>query len=365
MLLRGAFLARGACRQTALGCAATAHFSTMTQVADLQTAKTRISDDVSARIKDKGLLKSAGLIAGEWREALDGTTFEVRLRLHPLLPCFSRYRALGDLIRQVHVHSMQTIHTLFESWRLRVSKCIAVLPPANSSPPPFATGQEPGYRQDAGNDAVHEGRGYEGCCGRRALGLSPVESAHGQRAGRSAAKVPFNILAALIALRSRVVYDRCTANELAVKRAMSWFSPGCLLSLQCGSIKALQQPERLPTAPHERCFSAHLEARVPTHALHLYTCRWHDEIVKAADDIAVLMTMECGKPLAEAKAEIASGGLHCCVWQHSSRCLCLVRTMKKAVRMIAAGAMPQLEAGRIALYCMHRAPFLRQPAAFW
>ncbi len=35
--------------------------------------------------------------------------------------------------------------------------------------------------------------------------------------------------------------------------------------------------------------------------------RWYDEIVKATDDLAVIMTMECGKPLAEAKGEIASG----------------------------------------------------------
>lgn len=36
-------------------------------------------------------------------------------------------------------------------------------------------------------------------------------------------------------------------------------------------------------------------------------CRWYDNIVAASDDIATIMTMECGKPLAEARAEIASG----------------------------------------------------------
>jgi acyl-CoA reductase-like NAD-dependent aldehyde dehydrogenase len=36
-------------------------------------------------------------------------------------------------------------------------------------------------------------------------------------------------------------------------------------------------------------------------------CRWYEEILKHADDIAVIMTMECGKPLAESKGEVASG----------------------------------------------------------
>lgn len=36
-------------------------------------------------------------------------------------------------------------------------------------------------------------------------------------------------------------------------------------------------------------------------------CRWHQLATEAADDIAMLMTAECGKPLAEAKAEIAGG----------------------------------------------------------
>jgi succinate-semialdehyde dehydrogenase/glutarate-semialdehyde dehydrogenase len=35
--------------------------------------------------------------------------------------------------------------------------------------------------------------------------------------------------------------------------------------------------------------------------------RWYQEIVAATDDIAAIMTAECGKPLAEAKAEIAAG----------------------------------------------------------
>eukprot|EP00882_Tetradesmus_deserticola_P031197 GHRQ01035271.1.p2 GENE.GHRQ01035271.1~~GHRQ01035271.1.p2 ORF type:complete len:244 (+),score=115.69 GHRQ01035271.1:205-936(+) len=36
-------------------------------------------------------------------------------------------------------------------------------------------------------------------------------------------------------------------------------------------------------------------------------CRWYHEIVAATDDIAAIMTAECGKPLAESKAEIAAG----------------------------------------------------------
>lgn len=35
--------------------------------------------------------------------------------------------------------------------------------------------------------------------------------------------------------------------------------------------------------------------------------RWHELVVEAVDDIAVIMTMECGKPLAESKAECAGG----------------------------------------------------------
>ncbi|MEW5304155.1 MAG: hypothetical protein WDW36_006786 [Sanguina aurantia] len=35
--------------------------------------------------------------------------------------------------------------------------------------------------------------------------------------------------------------------------------------------------------------------------------RWHDLIVQHSEDIAVIMTMECGKPLAEARAEVAGG----------------------------------------------------------
>ena len=35
--------------------------------------------------------------------------------------------------------------------------------------------------------------------------------------------------------------------------------------------------------------------------------RWYDLIVAHQEDIAVLMTVECGKPLAESRAEVASG----------------------------------------------------------
>ena len=35
--------------------------------------------------------------------------------------------------------------------------------------------------------------------------------------------------------------------------------------------------------------------------------RWHALILDNADDLATIMTMECGKPLAESRAEIAAG----------------------------------------------------------
>lgn len=35
--------------------------------------------------------------------------------------------------------------------------------------------------------------------------------------------------------------------------------------------------------------------------------RWHDLILESRNDIATIMTMECGKPLAESQAEITSG----------------------------------------------------------
>jgi succinate-semialdehyde dehydrogenase/glutarate-semialdehyde dehydrogenase len=35
--------------------------------------------------------------------------------------------------------------------------------------------------------------------------------------------------------------------------------------------------------------------------------RWYEQILQHADDIATIMTMECGKPLGEARGEIASG----------------------------------------------------------
>lgn len=35
--------------------------------------------------------------------------------------------------------------------------------------------------------------------------------------------------------------------------------------------------------------------------------RWHDEILHAKDDIAMIMTIECGKPLPESRNEFDSG----------------------------------------------------------
>ncbi len=36
-------------------------------------------------------------------------------------------------------------------------------------------------------------------------------------------------------------------------------------------------------------------------------CRWYDAVIAATDDIAAIMTAECGKPLAESKAEMVQG----------------------------------------------------------
>lgn len=36
-------------------------------------------------------------------------------------------------------------------------------------------------------------------------------------------------------------------------------------------------------------------------------CRWYEAVLAAADDIATIMTAECGKPKAEAKAEVVQG----------------------------------------------------------
>ncbi len=35
--------------------------------------------------------------------------------------------------------------------------------------------------------------------------------------------------------------------------------------------------------------------------------RWHAELLKSKEDITKLMTLECGKPLAESKNELMSG----------------------------------------------------------
>ena len=36
-------------------------------------------------------------------------------------------------------------------------------------------------------------------------------------------------------------------------------------------------------------------------------CRWYDAVVEASEDIATIMTAECGKPLAEAQGEVIQG----------------------------------------------------------
>ncbi len=39
----------------------------------------------------------------------------------------------------------------------------------------------------------------------------------------------------------------------------------------------------------------------------LLMCRWFEEVSAAQDDLCTIMTLECGKPLAESKAEFAGG----------------------------------------------------------
>lgn len=39
----------------------------------------------------------------------------------------------------------------------------------------------------------------------------------------------------------------------------------------------------------------------------LIVCSWYDAILAATDDIATIMTAECGKPIAEAKGEVVQG----------------------------------------------------------
>jgi succinate-semialdehyde dehydrogenase/glutarate-semialdehyde dehydrogenase len=48
-------------------------------------------------------------------------------------------------------------------------------------------------------------------------------------------------------------------------------------------------------------------AALPAKQRCLLLRKWHDLIVQSSDDIAAIMTAECGKPTAEAKAEIAAG----------------------------------------------------------
>eukprot|EP00195_Chlamydomonas_chlamydogama_P002619 CAMPEP_0202920768 /NCGR_PEP_ID=MMETSP1392-20130828/77027_1 /ASSEMBLY_ACC=CAM_ASM_000868 /TAXON_ID=225041 /ORGANISM="Chlamydomonas chlamydogama, Strain SAG 11-48b" /LENGTH=526 /DNA_ID=CAMNT_0049614281 /DNA_START=54 /DNA_END=1634 /DNA_ORIENTATION=- len=75
--------------------------------------------------------------------------------------------------------------------------------------------------------------------------------------------------------------------------------------------------------------------------------RWHDEILRHADDIATIMTMECGKPLAEARAEIISGAASAEWFAEEGRRVCgdvletvardrRMVTMKQAVGVVAA-----------------------------
>lgn len=60
------------------------------------------------------------------------------------------------------------------------------------------------------------------------------------------------------------------------------------------------------TTPLRLCVCLYLCLRV-SYLSFVNVCRWHDLILQHQSDIAALMTAECGKPTAEALAEIAGG----------------------------------------------------------
>lgn len=64
--------------------------------------------------------------------------------------------------------------------------------------------------------------------------------------------------------------------------------------------------------------------------------RWYDEILKAADDLATIMTFECGKPLHESKAEIVSGAASVEWFAEECRRVCgdVLETVGRDRRMI-------------------------------
>lgn len=65
---------------------------------------------------------------------------------------------------------------------------------------------------------------------------------------------------------------------------------------------ASHTPHNCQWVPHRCCLSAVLALAPP-----LPPRRWYDLVLAAREDIAVLMTLESGKPLAESKAEFDNG----------------------------------------------------------
>ena len=55
---------------------------------------TWVSDDLLSKIKDRGLVKTQGLVGGEWVGASDGSTFDVGSQSLDFQPCMLRRRCL-------------------------------------------------------------------------------------------------------------------------------------------------------------------------------------------------------------------------------------------------------------------------------
>ena len=87
------------------------------------------------------------------------------------------------------------------------------------------------------------------------------------------------------------------AQNSAVRRRVgsrrAWHAPRA-----AAAAAALRIRPHLPPANARALENANAHAR---------TRRWHQLASDAAEDVAAIMTAECGKPLAEARAEIAGG----------------------------------------------------------
>ena len=64
-----------------------------------------------------------------------------------------------------------------------------------------------------------------------------------------------------------------------------------------------------------------------------WTCRWYELVLEAQDDIATIMTVESGKPLAESKSECLSGCAAAMEATHLTVTLSPTLTLKVHVRM--------------------------------